>query len=107
MAALVIKHVKENISSTTDVVTLDMKNDSFLSYQANIAGSLTGVLQLWVSNDKVNFVERTDAAKLISASGSYLVEIVTPCIARYYKIVMYVGAGTGDVEVITCVKGDA
>lgn len=107
MAALVVKHIKENISSTTDVVLLDLRNDSYLSYQANISGTLTGVLQLWVSNDKTNFVERTDAAKLIPASGSYLVEIVTPCIARYYKIVMYVSAGTGTVEVITCVKGDA
>jgi len=113
MAALLRKYTASGVSTTTDIGVMDMRYHSYLSYQANISGSLSGVLQLWVSNDGINFVQKTDAAKSISppvapaTSKTYFIEIANPCLARFYKFTMYVSSGSGDVSVIAVVKGDA
>ena len=105
MSALVTKFSTKTINSTTTVGTLDLHGYMYLSYQANITGTLIGTLELWISNDNNSFVHRNDADKSISGDGPYLVEIVNPCIARYHKWIMNVSSGSGIVNLIPCAKG--
>lgn len=107
MASILKRYTASSISSTTDIGTLDLRYQSYLSYQVNVTGSLVGIMQLWLSNDGVNFVQKTDAAKSISSSGSYLIELASPAISRYYRFTMYVSSGSGSVDVVAMVKGDA
>jgi hypothetical protein len=106
MAALVTKFKTKTINATTEVGTLDLHGYLYLSYQIDISGTLLGTLQLWISNDNINFTQRTDAAYSITKSGTNLIEIVNPCIARYHKWIMNVSSGSGTVLITPCAKGN-
>lgn len=107
MGPLIVRYSVENISSTTEIAVIDTYYHGYMSYQANFVGTLQGTLRLYVSNDNVNFAEYTRAAQSIPAgTDTYIVDLVVPCLARYFKIVMDVTSGTGDINLIASLKGE-
>jgi hypothetical protein len=107
MGPLIARYSVENISSTTDIAVIDTYYHGYLSYQANFVGTLQGTLKLFLSNDGANYAEYTRAAQTIPAGNdTYIVDLVVPCLARYFKIVMDVTSGTGDIDLIASLKGD-
>jgi hypothetical protein len=104
MAALITRFKTGTINSSADIAILDIDAYTNLSYQANISGSLAGTLQLWVSNDKQNFIHKDDADQAINGGQNYMVEIIGLATA-YVKFVVSVNAGQGEIVLIPCAKG--
>ena len=104
MAALITRFKTGTINSSADIAILDIDAYTNLSYQANISGSLAGTLQLWVSNDKQNFIHKNDADRAFSGSNTYMVEIIGIATA-YVKFAVVVSSGSGEINLIPCAKG--
>jgi hypothetical protein len=94
------------VSATTDIGVLDISHCTFLCYQANITGSIFGTLQLWVSNDGVNYSRVTDADQAIVAPQNAIIEVVDIC-SYYAKFVIAVTSGSGSVELLPYAKGNS
>lgn len=105
MAALITRFETGNISSTTQIGTLDIDAYTNVSYQAMITGNLAGTLELWVSNDKsAPFIKKDDADLAVVGGQNYMVEVVGIATA-YCRFVMNVNSGTGSILLIPCAKG--
>lgn len=103
MASLITRFTSPTLTATADIAILDIDNYKGLSYQANVGGNLAGTLELWVSNDKQNFIHKSDADKAILGGTNYMIE-VPDLFTAYVKFVANVSSGSGVITVIPCAK---
>jgi hypothetical protein len=94
------------VNSNTTIGTIDNEHLTFLSYQASVSGSLSGTLQLWVSNDNKNFVQISNADQLITGPQNAVIEVVDVC-CPYVQFRMAVSSGSGVIDMVAYAKGNS
>ncbi len=105
MAALITRFRSGPISSTTEIGVLDIDSYTNLSYQAQVSGSLSGTLELYVSNEKNGpWIKKDDADLVIAGGENYMVEIIGIATA-YCRFVADIDSGSGELCLVPCAKG--